>query len=180
MNLYVDEKIRLEGTAIGHAQALFAAIDSNRVHLSRFLGWVDQIKTVDDSVAYLQQCEELEAQQKEVSFMIFYEDNMVGRIGLHHLSLFNKTAAVGYWLSEKYTGKGIMLKSCKKLIDFGFDTLNLNRIELKAATGNVKSQAIPKKLNFKQEGILRQAEMANNTPLDLIVFSVLKSEWQQL
>ena len=54
----------------------------------------------------------------------------------------------------------------------------LNRIELKTAVKNLKSQAIPNKLNFKKEGILRQAEFVNNEFVDLYIYSMLKEDWQ--
>lgn len=56
--------------------------------------------------------------------------------------------------------------------------MDLNRIEIKAAVKNFKSQAIPEKLNFKKEGILRQAEFVNNEFIDLFIYSILKNEWK--
>lgn len=70
-----------------------------------------------------------------------------------------------------------MVKSCKRLITYGFEELGLNRIEIKAAVENLKSQAIPEKLNFKKEGILRQAEFVNEKFLDLTLYSLLKEEY---
>jgi Acetyltransferases, including N-acetylases of ribosomal proteins len=118
-------------------------------------------------------------QEKEASFAILLNKVAVGRIGLHHLNKQNKTGAIGYWLSKDAQGKGIMLKSCKALINYGFQNLDLHRIEIKAAINNLKSQAIPVKLNFLKEGILRQAEFVNNQFLDLFLYSMISDEWQQ-
>ena len=74
----------------------------------------------------------------------------------------NKVGAIGYWLTKSAEGSGVITDSCKVLIDYGFKDLRLHRIEIKAALTNFKSQAIPVKLNFKKEGILRQAELVNN------------------
>ncbi|MEO6949604.1 MAG: GNAT family protein, partial [Ginsengibacter sp.] len=59
-----------------------------------------------------------------------------------------------------------------------FQKIGLNRIEIKAAVRNLKSQAIPIKLNFKKEGVLRQAEFVNNEFIDLFLYSILKEEWE--
>jgi ribosomal-protein-serine acetyltransferase len=109
--------------------------------------------------------------------VIMYKDKLVGRIGLHHMNLQNKIAAIGYWQDKGVEGQGIITKSCIALINYGFEDLGLHRIEIKAATNNLKSQAIPERLNFKKEGILRQAELVNNEYLDLVLFSMLSHEW---
>jgi len=64
------------------------------------------------------------------------------------------------------------------LIAYAFEDLNLNRIEIKAAVENLKSQAIPQKLNFQKEGVLREAEFVNQKYLDLTLYSLLKKEYQ--
>lgn len=179
MNFYVNEYIRLETASVQHAQQLFAAIDSSRLHLSAFLPWVDAMGSVADVTAYLKNCELLAGQGKEVSFVIFYHEVPAGRIGLHHISLENKSAAIGYWLTKQAQGHGVVTLSCKALIGHGFNALGLHRIEIKAAVENVRSQAIPQKLNFKQEGILREAEWVNGAFIDLVLYSLLREDWNE-
>ncbi|HUH33897.1 MAG TPA: GNAT family protein, partial [Daejeonella sp.] len=174
----VNENIRLELTSAKHALQLFNAIENSRAHLSEFLPWVDNIQSDEDLTDYLINCELLHQQKKEVSFVIFLNDNVVGRIGLHHLNMQNKVGAIGYWLTKSAEGKGVITNACKALIDYGFQDLNLHRIEIKAAVTNFKSQAIPVKLNFRKEGILRQAEFLNNQFVDLILYSMLADEWK--
>src|SRR4030095_4285881 len=173
MDAIIVENIRLEPTSELQASQLFAAIDNNRVQLSEFLPWVDGIQTVVDLKEYLKNAEILCQQKKEASFAIIFENVAVGRIGLHHLNLQNKIGAIGYWLSKEAQGKGIILESCKALINYGFQHLGLHRIEIKTAVTNFKSQAIPEKLNFVKEGVLRQAEFVNNQFLDLFLYSMI-------
>lgn len=177
MTIIVDDSIKLELTSERFAPELFNVIDNNRKRLSEFLPWVENIRTIEDLRLYLQNSEHLCAERNEVSFVIMLNENPVGRIGLHHLNLQNKIGSVGYWLDKNAEGYGIITKSCRKLISYGFQELNLNRIEIKAAVTNERSQAIPEKLNFKKEGILRQAEFVNNKFTDLFLYSLLKSEW---
>ncbi len=112
-----------------------------------------------------------------MSFIILLNDKVVARIGLNHLNLQNKTGAIGDWLGKNVQGKGIITKSCIKLIDYGFREMNLNRIEIKASVKNFKSQAIPEKLNFRKGSILRQAEFVNNEFIDLFLYAMLKEDW---
>ncbi|MEO9022728.1 MAG: GNAT family protein [Ginsengibacter sp.] len=178
MDIQISEKIRLELTAVKHVVPLLDVIDNNRDHLSEFLPWVGEMQTAEDLKSYLKNCEMLYRQEKEVSFVIFFNEVLVGRIGLNHLDSQNRMGAIGYWLSKNAQGQGIILRSCKWIINYGFKDLNLQRIELKAAVENVKSRAIPVKLNFKEEGILRHAELVNNRFIDLVLYSILKDEWK--
>lgn len=86
---------------------------------------------------------------------------------------------IGYWLGEKYQGKGIMTKACKALIQYCFEELNLERIEIRVATENIKSQAIPERLGFQKEGCLRNAEVLYDQYIDLYVYGLLKKEFNK-
>ena len=179
MNITVSENIVLELTAPKHAGELFQAVDNNREHLSRYLPWVGNMQSVKDFDNYINNCEVQYREKTDISFVIISNGKLAGRIGLHHINQQNKAGAIGYWLSKKFEGQGIILQSCKAIIQFGFDQLGLHRIEIKAAVDNMKSQAVPRKLGFTQEGILRQAELVNNQFLDIVLYSMLQQEWQQ-
>ncbi len=138
------------------------------------------MQTEEDTNKYLKSCELLDRDGKEVSFIIFYMKVLVGRIGIHFINNQNKSGAIGYWLSKNAEGHGIVTKSCEVLLNLDFGELNLNRIEIKAATENFKSQAIPKKLNITREGIMREAEMINHSFVDLVLYSLLRSDWSNI
>lgn len=176
-NIYIDDETTLELTSVKHAPQLFEAVQHNRAHLSQFLPWVPQMQTVENMWDYLYHCELLYQQKKELSFVIVHNRKVAGRIGLHYINEQNRTAAIGYWLDKNVTGKDIMMNACRALIQHGFEQLQLHRIEIKAATDNVKSRAIPEKLNFTKEGILREAEWVNGTFVDLCLYSMLRHEW---
>ncbi len=177
MVLVIDEHIKLEVIAPHHAADLLEAVNDNRSHLSQFLPWVNAMQTVADFERYIQQCEKLTGEKAEISFVIFYHDVLVGRIGIHHINQHNKNGAIGYWLSKSAGGKGIMLRCCRIVIDYGFNFLDLKRIEIRAATENIKSKAIPEKLGFTFEGIMRKAELVGDRLFDIAVYSMLVEEW---
>jgi ribosomal-protein-serine acetyltransferase len=177
MTLVVSHDIVLILSHEKYANQFFEVIDENREHLAKFLPWVPFMKSNIETAQYLQQCQQLNSQNKEYSFLIFFKTELVGRIGIHYIDNQNKIGSIGYWLAQNAVGKGIITKACKKIIEFGFKDLHLNRIEIKAATNNTKSQAIPQKLNFTLEGILMQAELVNGEFLDLNLYAMVKKHW---
>lgn len=177
MNIEVSSDIRMELTAAGHAQPLLELVDKNRDHLSRFLPWVPYMQTVNDFENYIQRCmAQLEA-KTDISFVIYVNNEVAGRIGIHHMQQHNKSGAIGYWLGKGFEGRGIITQCCKSLLTYGFEQLALHRIEIKAASENTRSQAIPKSLQFIYEGIQRQAELVDGRFLDICVYSILQPEW---
>jgi ribosomal-protein-serine acetyltransferase len=177
MTIKVDESISLELLDDIHAVPILNIIEANRNYLREWLPWVDNMQTIGDFKNYISKCKKQHNEGSDLGYVIIFNKTVVGRIGLHNIDQQNKIASIGYWLDENYTGKGIIIKSCKAIINYAYHTLNLNRIEIKCGTGNNKSKSIPEKLGFKKEGILSQAEMVNNTFIDLYIFSMLKNEW---
>ena len=178
MTIKIDTAISLELLDKKHTTATFELITTNRHHLREWLPWVDNMRSIENFEAYIRKSKKEKEEGTDFGFVIIFNNAVAGRIGLHNIDQQNKIASIGYWLGEKKKKKGIITKCCRAIIDFGFTQLNLNRIEIRCAVENFKSKAVPERLNFKQEGILNQAEFVNNKILDLYVYALLKEEWQ--
>ncbi|WP_026772418.1 MULTISPECIES: GNAT family N-acetyltransferase [Sediminibacillus] len=173
----VDDEIQLKLMELSDAEELFALTDSSRDYLREFLRWVDGTTTEEDTQAFIQSGLQHFADNKSLTTAILYQGKIAGVIGFHEISWNNKSASIGYWLGENHQGKGIMSRSVKALTSYGFDRLDLNRIEIRAAAENVKSRAIPEKLGFTKEGCIRQAEWLYDHFVDHVVYGMLATEW---
>jgi ribosomal-protein-serine acetyltransferase len=178
VKIKVDDTLAMVLIDYHHAETLYQLVKLNRQHLREWLPWVDQMRSVDDFKKYITTSKQRYASHTEIGYMIIHNHVMVGRLGVYNIDLMNKSGSIGYWLDKEWMGKGIITRCCKAVIDEAFSHLQLNRIEIRAATANVKSQAIPERLGFKKEGIIRQGEFVNNEFVDLYVYSMLKEEWQ--
>lgn len=178
MKIAIDEEITLELTAMHHAAGLLKAVSENRDHLGRYLSWVPWMQSSEDFESYIRNCQRMYADRKELSFVIFLNGTVVGRIGIHHINTVNETGEIGYWLVVDATGRGIITKSCRWLISYGFEKMKLHRIIIKAATSNQSSQNIPRHLGFSHEGTLREAEKVNQQFYDIDVYAMLCHEWK--
>lgn len=156
------------------AADLFDLTDNNREYLKEWLPWLDSIQKVNDTREFILSQLDQFSKGMAVHHTIFYKDQMAGVLAFNKIDNVNGTGHVGYWLGRQFTGKGIMLKAVEDLINQGFTFWNLQRIEIRCATSNLKSRAIPEKLGFKNEGVIRRAEKVHSHYNDHVVYGLLK------
>jgi ribosomal-protein-serine acetyltransferase len=169
--LRVDPEIELKKIRVEHSQELFELIDASREHLREFLPWLDMCKTYSDELKFIEEMTERFEQSKSLDLGIFYRGKIVGVIGTHELDWVNRKTSLGYWLGKDFQGKGIIVRSCRALIDYLFNVLKLHRIEICCAVNNFRSQRVPEKLGFQREGILKESEDLYGKYIDLILYS---------
>ena len=87
------------------------------------------------------------------------------------------TAHIGYWLAANQQGQGLMRKILPGVIDYGFDPLGLERLDIRARPDNHKSRAIPLALGFEFKQRLPAAEKMGNFSYDLDQFSLYSTQW---
>ncbi|WP_431027148.1 GNAT family N-acetyltransferase [Lysinibacillus sp. LZ02] len=163
-----------------HAEELFTLTDSSRSYLREWLPWVDATKSVADSESFIDFTLQQFAKNNGFQLAICYQGKIAGMIGLHSINWANRSTSIGYWLGEEYQGKGLMVRACEAVIKYCFIENNLNRIEIRVATGNKRSQAIPEKLGFQKEGCVRQVEWLYNRFVDHDVYGLLKEDYEKL
>ena len=83
---------------------------------------------------------------------------------------------IGYWMGEKYAGKGYMTEILSSLIDYAFDELSLHRLEAACLEHNVPSQAVLKKVGFQEEGRARGYLRINAMWQDHITYALLQND----
>ena len=105
------------------------------------------------------------------------DGKMIGTCGFTAFDLDNNSAEIGYVLNSKYWGRGIGFEAARAVLKFGFEELNLNRIEVHYLIGNTSSEALAKKLGMKFEGIRRGAVLCKGEYRDVCVAAILKSEY---
>lgn len=104
------------------------------------------------------------------------QQNIIGTIGFNNFSKRHR-ANIGYDLQTEYWNNGFITEALKAVINFGFNQLEINRIEAEVMQGNIISEKVLNKLNFKNEGVLREWMLWNEKHYDMTMFSLLKSEF---
>lgn len=172
-NFMIDQEIELRLLQPIHAEELFNLIDTSRDYLREWLPWIDFTKEVRDSREFIEASLQQYHSRNGFQAGIWYKGELAGVIGLHDIDWTNKSTSIGYWLGETFQGKGLMTKACEVIIDHCFKELKLKRIEIRVATENYKSQAIPERLGFKKEGCQRSAQWLNDRFVDLYIYGLV-------
>ena len=110
-------------------------------------------------------------------FGILHDGALAGVVGFLPIDRVNRAGEIGYWLAHERQGRGTMTQCCEFVVRYGFLTLDLNRIQIAAATENVQSRAIPERLGFKLEGIMRSRENLYGRFVDHAVYALLRTEF---
>lgn len=105
---------------------------------------------------------------------------IVGRIGYHTWKAVHSRAEIGYALHrEEHKGKGYMTEAMKAILQYGFEHMNLNRVEAFASPENIPSIRLIEKYGFTKEGLLRQHYGRNGVTEDSAVYGLLVDEFKQ-
>ncbi|WP_246941389.1 GNAT family N-acetyltransferase [Bacillus pinisoli] len=174
----IDESVSLRLVEIHDAERIFELTDESRIYLKEWLPWLDFTKSVEDTKDFIRGCLKGYAENKSLNTVIILNEEIVGIAGFNSINWSNKTAYIGYWLGEKFQGKGIVTKVAEALTNYAFKHLKLNKVEIRAAVENKKSRSVPERLGFINEGTIRQAEWLYDHYVDHIVYGVLVNEWR--
>ena len=122
--------------------------------------------------------EMLSADENETfAFAITVDDVAVGSIGVFRQgNIHRQTAELGYYIAEKYWGKGIMTEAVKQVCDYVFQKSDIIRIYGEPFAYNTASLRVLEKAGFQYEGTLRNNAVKNGKVLDMKMYAILKEE----
>lgn len=162
-----------------HAPAIFALVDHERQYLRQWMPWVDATCTVDDTLAFIRRVMQDFASNLGFSAGIWADGAVAGVVNLHHLDWLNRRAEIGYWLAREFQGRGIASAAARAVTEHALVELELNRVEIRCASGNAKSSAIAKRLGFTFEGVLREGFYLRDRYVDTEVYAMLRGEYRR-
>ncbi|MBB4036233.1 ribosomal-protein-serine acetyltransferase [Dysgonomonas hofstadii] len=172
----VTDDITLYPLSVDDIFKIFNTLNEEREYMREWLPFVDTTQDAEDTGNYVRYV----LQTGEQQFTIYYKDKFVGLAGFKDVDKDNHKTEIGYWLSQHAQGKGIMTQTVRRLLEYAFDEMEMNRVQIKVAINNKKSRNIPEKLGFEVEGIERDGELlVDNEYTDIAVYSLLKREYKK-
>jgi ribosomal-protein-serine acetyltransferase len=165
----------------GDAEAVFAAADHDRAYLRKWLPWVDRTHSAEDVRHFILEVVSPQwADNRGPQCGIWVDGSLAGSVGCHAIDWANCSCSIGYWIESRRQGQGIVTRSVCEMLNYLFESMRLHRVVIQCAVGNHRSCAIPERLGFTKEGVLRQAERVGARWLDLATWSILEDEWRRV
>ena len=130
--------------------------------------WFDSLKHKEDAVYF--------------SILLIDQENpdkIIGNCAIQGINAKNRACSCGITIGEKdYHNKGFGTEAMEMLLEYGFNTLNMNRIELSVYEFNIRAYKLYQKVGFIEEGRKRQARYHNGRYHDEIIMAILRKDWE--
>lgn len=142
-----------------------------------YIGRSYQIVTLDSEKDYLEN-----PQKESFGFCIvtLKENKMIGTISLEKVNYINRVATLGIFIGDiDYRNDGYGSEAIRLILDFGFNYLNLNNINLDVLSFNERAQNCYKKCGFKEYGKRRKCIFINGKYYDKISMDILAEEFKE-
>ncbi|MBJ7221348.1 MULTISPECIES: GNAT family N-acetyltransferase [unclassified Brenneria] len=127
--------------------ALFALVQQEKPRLRRTLPWPDSVKHPDDTLGTIKTNREAFAAGTAAVYIIRWQGVIAGVVSFN--SIRDKVGEIGYWIAERFEGKGIVSQSVNTLIQGYMRAGIVNRFVIKASVENARSNALAQRLGFR-------------------------------
>ena len=157
---------------------LFALIDANRAHLAAWMPFVGQTRGTADSLAFIRAARRQYEENRGLQLAVVQGEQIIGVAGFHAIDWTRRSTSIGYWLAADRQGAGTMTTAVSALLNHAFDRWELARVEIRAGVANQRSRAIPERLGFREEGVVRSAERIGTRVIDHVIYVMTAREWE--
>lgn len=132
--------------------------------------------TLEDAKWYVNDCI-ARADERQITRAIVVDGAVVGSIGVFvQTDVYEKSAELGYWLSEDYWGKGIMTAAVRQICREAFERFDLLRIYAEPFAHNQGSRRVLEKAGFTCEGTMRNGVFKNGQVHSYCMYALLREE----
>lgn len=152
-----SDRLTLTPPSMDWQNAMLLAVVESQNTLRQFLPWVPNALTEQESINDMQKAiDNFERFENELRFGLIEKTSgqLVGVIGLVIRDKSVPFFEIGYWLRSSCAGKGYMTEAVTRLEHYAFTELSANRVEIRVAETNLKSQAVAERCQYLLEGML--------------------------
>jgi RimJ/RimL family protein N-acetyltransferase len=157
------------------AAALHQAVAESREHLRPWLPFADEHQTVDESRMFIRRSMARWLLREDMGVGLFDAETgeYLGGSGLHPRDWMLRFFEIGYWVRKSAEGSGYITETVRLLTDYAFDALRANRVLIRCDARNMRSAAVPQRLGFIREALLRNNALAvDGTIRSTLIFAL--------
>ncbi|MBN6189157.1 GNAT family N-acetyltransferase [Aneurinibacillus sp. BA2021] len=159
---FYTERLLIRMPLPGDGKAVYEAIQASMTELKPWMVFVQREPSEQEIEASIREAHAAFVKREDLRLLVFLRDTgeFVASSGLHRIDWNIPKFEIGYWMDVRYSGQGYMTEAVERIAAFAFDTLHARRVEIRCDATNVKSRAIPERLGFTLEGILRNGALS--------------------
>jgi ribosomal-protein-serine acetyltransferase len=176
-SLPVDSEIQLLALRSCDAKPLYHLVENNRAYLEAWLPWAWQMQQVSDLKRFIKKLRFRDVYSGRMVFGIWFRDELVGLIDFNEGDRSLQKVGVGYWIAKSYQGMGIVTRAVQRWVDHVFETETVQKVHIKCATTNKRSQAVAQRLGFTLEHIEPPVEILPGVHHSFKVFALTYRSW---
>ncbi|MFJ3289307.1 GNAT family N-acetyltransferase [Streptomyces sp. NPDC086669] len=174
-----DDGAELRPLEPWHADEFLAHLERGREFIGRFIPFGSAATDPASARATLQRYADLRAADSASYHGIWLDGKLVGGVLTLHFDATAGTCEVGCWLEPAATGRGLVTRAMRVLIDWAVEERGIHRVEWVAAAGNTASLDVARRLGMTRDGVRREAHLYGGMRHDLEIWSILAPEWRE-
>ncbi|MEH7178416.1 GNAT family N-acetyltransferase [Neobacillus vireti] len=175
---FTSERLFIRKPMPGDGIAVYKAIQASLNELKPWMPWAHSNQSELDVEANIRDSIAKFITREDLRLHIFDKETgeFIGSSGLHRINWDVPKFEIGYWIDTRYSGKGYITEATEAITNFAFTELNANRVEIRCDPRNLRSRAIPERLGFTLEGILKNDNLSvtSNELRDTCIFAKTK------
>lgn len=175
---FTTERLLIRCPLPGDGKVVYESIVSSIQELREWLPFAHKEQREEVVEANLREARLNYLKREDLRLLVFHRETneFIGSSGLHHPNWDVPKFEIGYWIDSRHSGKGYMTEAVEGITEFAFRELKARRVTIRCDTLNNKSRAIPERLGFTLEGILRNEDTSvdGGTLRDTCIFAKVK------
>jgi RimJ/RimL family protein N-acetyltransferase len=174
-----DGVLTLRAWRVDDVPVLVECLDGDE-EIARWLEMVPQPYDANAARAWVEESSSYWREATAAPFAITAADTgaVLGGVGFRWVDVTQSIGEVGYWLRREARGRGLTTRAVRLVSRWALETLDCERLQLRADELNVPSQRVAEKAGFRREGVLRslQFSVRQGRRIDFVMYSLLKTD----
>ncbi|MEV8392393.1 MULTISPECIES: GNAT family N-acetyltransferase [unclassified Streptomyces] len=162
------------------AEEFLAHMDRARDLVGEHIKLADAVTDPVSARALLTSYAEKQAADSGRIYGIWLDSTLVGGVLFRIFDAATGTCEVGCWLEPAGTGRGLVTRAARVLIDWAVEERGIHRVEWQVSSANTASIKVARRLGMTRDGVLRESYPHRGVRQNTEVWSVLASEWRHL
>lgn len=166
---FTTDRLLIRMPKPGDGKAVFDAINASIEELKPWMPFAHIDQTEEDVEANIREAHLKFLKREDLRLLVFLKETgeLVASSGLHRINWDIPKFEIGYWVDSRHGGKGYVTEAVQGITDFAVNELKARRVEIRCDSRNKKSAAIPERLGYTLEGVLRNDSLEIGSTTEL-------------